>query len=198
MRKEEMIQQKKKIPKEFAFLFFSMIVSCLIIYSFVAPIHEDSKIKKLEIGVKKNNIESRELLLSRVMKAEISDEDNVSIENIEKIKSLASNRDNYEEYLVNIVEIAGGSSILIKNLAVSNYEKVSAKSKVNGNFNSSVISFSASGRFFNFINFLEDIERNIPLMQVESVGIGKEGNKDDSMASSSMLSFSVKINFFHY
>ena len=108
MRKEEIIQQKKKIPKEFAFLFFSMIASCIIMYGFAAPLYEDSKIKKLEIGVKKNNIESRELLLSRVMKAEISDEDKISVENIEKIKGLASNRDNYEEYLVNIVEIAGG------------------------------------------------------------------------------------------
>ena len=198
MRKEEIIQQKKKIPKEFAFLFFSMIASCIIMYGFAAPLYEDSKIKKLEIGVKKNNIESRELLLSRVMKAEISDEDKISVENIEKIKGLASNRDNYEEYLVNIVEIAGGRNVLINDLTVSNYGKVSAKSKVNGNFSSSVISFSASGGFFNFINFLEDIERNIPLIQVESVEIGKEGSKDDFVASSSMLSFSVKINFFHY
>ncbi len=193
-----MIQQKKKIPKEFAFLFFSMMTSCIIIYSFAAPLYEDSKIKKLEIGVKKNNIESREILLSRVMKAEISDEDKVSVENIEKIKSLASNRDNYEEYLVNIVEIASGRNILISDLSVSNYEKVSAKSKVNGNFNSSVISFSASSGFFNFIDFLEDIERNIPLMQVESVEISKGESEDDSMASSLMLSFSIKINFFHY
>ncbi|MCK4892278.1 MAG: hypothetical protein KAS78_06440 [Candidatus Pacebacteria bacterium] len=198
MRKEEMIQQKKKIPKEFAFLFFSMIASCIIMYCFAAPLYEDSKIKKLEIGVKKNNIESRELLLSRVMKAEISDEDKISVENIEKIKGLASNRDNYEEYLVNVVEIASGRNVLINDLTVSNYGKVSAKSKVNGNFSSSVISFSASGGFFNFINFLEDIERNIPLIQVESVEIGKEGSKDDFVASSSMLSFSVKINFFHY
>ena len=198
MRKEEKIQQKKKIPKEFAFLFFSMIASCVIIYSFADPLYKDAKIKKLETGVKKNNIESRELLLSRVIKAEISDEDKISVENIEKIKSLASNRDNYEEYLVNIVEIATGRNILIKDLAVSDYKKVSAKSKANGNFNSSVISFSASGGFSNFINFLEDIERNIPLMQVESVEIGKEGSENDSIASSSMLSFSVKINFFHY
>lgn len=198
MNKKEIIQQKKKIPKEFALLFFSMIASCIIIYSFAAPLHKDSEIKKLEIGVKKNNIESRELLLARVIKIEISDEDKISDENIEKIKGLASNRDNYEEYLVNIIEIAGGRNVLIKNLAVSGYEKVSVKSKVSGNFSSSIISFSASGGFLNFISFLEDIEQNIPLMRVELAEIGKEGNKDDSMASGPMLSFSVKINFFHY
>ena len=198
MYEEEITQQKRKIPKEFAFLFFSMIISCVVIYVFAAPLYEDSKIKKLEIGVKENNIESRELLLSRVMKIEISDEDKVSVENIEKIKSLVSNRDNYEEYLVNIVEIASDRNILINDLKISDYKKVSAKNKANGGFNSNVINFSASGGFFNFINFLEDIERNIPLMQLESVEIGEKESENSSIASNSILNFSVKINFFNY
>ncbi|MCK4918804.1 MAG: hypothetical protein KAS01_00260 [Candidatus Pacebacteria bacterium] len=197
MYKEEIVNQKKKKSKEFIALFCSVIVSCTIIYFVVKPMYEDLKSRGLEIKAKESSIKSREAVLLKAMEVEINNEYRTSVE---KIKSLVSSRDNYEEYLANIVDIADRKNILIDELQVSDEEDVSEEDDDSDtNFSSRSVSIVASGEFFNFINFLEDIEKNMPLMRIESIAIDKV-NRDDSdyVELTSILSFSIQINYFYY
>ncbi|MCK5412907.1 MAG: hypothetical protein KAI57_00880 [Candidatus Pacebacteria bacterium] len=197
MYKEEVEIHRKKKSKEFIALFCSVIVSSVIIYFVVRPMYEDLKLRGLEIKAKESSIESREALLLRAMEVEINNEYKASIE---KINSLVSDSDNYEEYLASIVDIADHKNILIDELQVLDKKDVSEKSDdENTNFNSKSVNIIASGEFFNFINFLEDIEKNMPLIQIESIAIDKIDNDDSTYSElTSILSFSIQINYFYY
>ena len=197
MYKEEVEIQKKKKSKEFIALFCSVIVSSTIIYFVVKPMYEDLKFRDLEIKAKESSIESREALLLKAMEVEINNEYKTSIE---KINSLVSNSDDYEEYLVSIVDIADRKNILIDELQVLDKKDVLEEDDDNNtNFNSRSINIIASGEFFNFINFLEDVEKNMPLIQIESIAIDKVDSDDsDYTELASILSFSIQINYFYY
>jgi len=196
MYKGEIVKQKKKISKEFIILFFSMIVSCTIIYFVIKPMYEDLRFRDLEIKAKEDSIELREALFLRVMEVEINNEYKTSIE---KINSLVSTSDDYEEYLANIVDIADRKNILIDKLQVSDEKEILEENDDNTNFNSKSVDIIASGEFFNFINFLKDIEKNMPLMQIEFIEIDKvNSDNNDYVGLSSILTFSIKINYFYY
>jgi len=193
MYKEETAKKKQKIPKEFLFLLFSMIISCIIVYVFSRPLYINLKARDLEVEIKKNNIESRELVLSRVIRINENDEYNTGVE---KMENIVSDRNNYEAYLANIVDIAKRKNIIISELQVLDSEENFNKDNVGVTPNSGTVNIVAVGEMSNFIDFLEYIEDNIPLMQVDSIEIDK--TKGDGIDLDSVLSFSVIINFFYY
>lgn len=192
MFKEDEIENKEEFPKEFVFLFLSMVISCLIVYFLSAPLYTELKIKKLEIAIKDDNIDLRDALVVLVKKIEVKKNEK---NNIEKIKNLVSTRDNYEEYLLNIIEIANSKNIIISDLKVGGIEEKNVKKDDVEIYNIGNISFSASGGYSNFINFLKNLEKNIPLLQVNSIEIENEGMGDDQISN---LNYTVEVSFFNY
>lgn len=186
------------ISKEllFLFLFLVLTASCIFMYSFVAPLREETELVKLEIAIKDKNIESRELWLSRIVK--LNEKNEANIEDIKKINSLAPNRNNYEDYLAHIIKLAGNKNVIIDSFSVLENQK---KDNNNG-LNSAKISFSASGGYSNFISFLEDIERSIPFTQVESVMVARSESDQNDMKSGgiagSIINFSAELSFNYY
>ncbi|MCK5490640.1 MAG: hypothetical protein KAI67_02240 [Candidatus Pacebacteria bacterium] len=193
---EEIIKHNKKITNNILILVISLMVSCIIIIIFTKPIYNNLKLGGFEIEAKEKSIESREFTLSRVMKIEVNDEYKTSVK---KIEDLVSEGNQYEEYLANIANLANRRNIIINELQISDTEKKPIEKDVKSNFNSEAINVLATGEFSNFINFLEDIEKNMPLMEVNHLEIEKIDKKTDEVASlNSRLSFSVKINYFYY
>jgi len=196
MYKEEIAKQHEKISNNILILVISLMVSCIIIIIFTKPIYNNLKFGGFEIEAKEKSIESREFTLSRVMKIEVNDEYKTSVK---KIEDLVSDGNQYEEYLANIANLANRRNIIIDELQISDAEKEPTKKDVKSNFNSESINVLATGEFSNFINFLEDIEKNMPLMEVNHLEIEKIDKNTDEVASlNSRLNFSVKINYFYY
>ena len=184
------------ILKEFLILFLILAVSCIFMYSFVAPLRKEAELIKLEIAIKEKNIKSRELRLSRIVK--LNEKNEANLKDIKKINSLVPNRNNYEDYLAHITKLAGNKNIIVDNLSISENQK---KDNNNG-LNIIKISLSASGGYSNFISFLEDIERSIPFTQVESVAVTREENNQDAVESGgiagSIINFSAELSFNYY
>ncbi len=179
------------ILKDFVFLISSLVVSCIILYFFVAPLYRTHKINLLEIDVKIRNVEARKVLLSSIVDSREKSENDTYIKNIEKIKSLVYPRDDYEGFLVKIIDISQKRSILIENFSIS------TAGTENKNFYSKDVSFSASGGYVNLLNFLEDLERSIPLIHVDSLEIRKSGDSEDE-EQSKILNISVKTKFYYF
>lgn len=197
---EEKFDNGLRISKEFLFLFLILAASCIFMHSLVIPLYKEAELMKLEIANKEKNIESRELWLSRIIKLNEKNEvdSEANAEDIKKINSLASNRNNYEDYLAHIIKLAGNKNIIVDGFSVLENQK-----KDNNNrLNSIKISFSAYGGYSNFISFLEDIERSIPFTQVESVAAARDESDQDDTKNEDMagliINFSAELSFNYY
>ena len=187
----KLVNKNVIILKDFVFLISSLIVSCVILYFFVAPLYRIYKINLLEIDVKIENVEARKVLLSGIIDSKENNENETYIKNIEKIKNLVYLRDNYEGFLAKIIDISQKRGILIENFSIS------TAGVDNKNFYSKNVSFSASGGYINLLNFLEDLEKSIPLIHVDSLEIKKSGDSDDE-EQSKILNISVKTKFYYF
>lgn len=194
---EKKLYNTPRISKKFLFLFLFLFAACFFMRSFVAPLHKEAELIKLEIAVKEKNIESKKLWLLRAI--ELNKKNKINIEGIEKINSLIPHRNNYEDYLAHIIKIAGDKNIIISGFSISENKRKSEKSKLNN----IKISLLASGGYSNFISFLEDIERSIPFMQIESVsasatGEGSQDIVENKDLAGSIINFSAELSFNYY
>ncbi len=186
---------KKNLFSEFLFLGIFLLVSCIIMHCFVRPLCREVKFAKLEISLKEKNIESKELLLLGVNDAGNNNE-KVN-ENVEKVNNLIPSKNNYENYLAHIVNLASARNIVVSNFSVEG-GRSDLKTK-NKKLNESEIIFSSSGGFLNFISFLRDIENGIPFVQVESISIfgsEKEDGEEDDLGL--ILNQQVSLKFYYY
>ncbi|MDF1498386.1 MAG: GspMb/PilO family protein [Patescibacteria group bacterium] len=193
---------KKKIPQDFVILFLILVIASFCIYFIIMPLHQEAEIKKLEINIKEQNIKSREFQLKRIQSIEDIESKENYLRNMDKIKNLISDRDNYEDYLAHIEKLAKDRNINIESLSVFDKKNIFKNKEVENNVKSKGISFSASGSFENFIDFLENIERSIPFVQVDSVSMktamGISEENESELLPVTILNYNIEISFFYY
>jgi len=193
---------KKKIPQDFVLLFLILVIASFCIYFIIMPLHQEAEIKKLEINIKEQNIKSREFQLKRIQSIEDIESKENYLRNMDKIKNLISDRDNYEDYLAHIEKLAKDRNINIESLSVFDKKNTFKNKEVENNVKSKGISFSASGSFVNFIDFLVNIERSIPFVQVDSVSMktamGISEENESELSSITILNYNIEISFFYY
>lgn len=188
------------IPNEIAFLVLALIFSSGIMYYGAAPLYKEAQISKMEVDLKNKNVESGKKMLSELSKlaesgGQIDDND------AEKISNLAPSRNNYENYLALIVELAGNKNIYINNFSIKE-QKVSPKADDAEKLKEGGISFSALGGFSNLESFLQSLENAIPFAQEESISISRKkqdaGNEEDSIGADSSPILESEISFKFY
>ena len=100
---------------------------------------------------------------------------------LEKFNSLLSEGNNTEEYIVNINKAANtsGSRVSIKNFSIGDPMPVKLSVENSSlDLQEAKISFSVLGDFYNFMSFLDSIEKNVPLMELSSLNIRKIESED--------------------
>ena len=187
----KLVNKNVIILKDFVFLISSLIVSCVILYFFVAPLYRTYKINLLEIDIKTKNVEARKILLSSIIDSRENNENETYLKNIEKIKNLVYARNNYEGFLAKIIDISQKRGILVENFSIS------TAGEVNKDFYSKNVSFSASGGYTSLLNFLEDLEKSIPLIHIDSLGLKKSGDNNNE-EQSKILNISVNTKFYYF
>lgn len=188
------------IPNEIAFLVLALIFSSGIMYYGVAPLYKEAQISKMEVELKNKNVESGKKMLSELSKlakssGQIDDND------AEKISNLAPSRNNYEDHLALIVELAGNKNIYINNFSIKE-QKASSETDGAKKLKEGGISFSALGGFSNLESFLQSLENAIPFIQEESISISRKKqdvkNEEDSIGAGSSPILESEISFKFY
>lgn len=161
------------IPKEIAFLVLALFFSSGIMYYGVAPLYREAQISRMEVNLKNKNIESGKKLLSEL--SEIAESGGqIDDADAEKIDNLISSKNNYEDYLALIVELASSKNIYADNFLISEEQKVSQKEDSDKKLKEEKISFSALGGFSNLVSFLQSLENAIPFIQEKSISISRK------------------------
>jgi len=192
-----------KIPREIIMLVLALVVSGAVMYYGVSSLYRESEIIGMEMEFKKENIQSKKLLLSTVSKL-VEERNRLNEDNMEKINSLVSHKNNYEDYLAHIVKLANSKNVSIKRLSVSSVPKSSKAEENKGEeFNEGKIDMSALSGFSNFTSFLQSIENGIPFIQEESMSIsGKAANTEvedgkTGIDNNPILDYEVSFKFYH-
>lgn len=161
------------IPKEIAFLVLALFFSSGIMYYGVAPLYREAQISRMEVNLKNKNIESGKKLLSELSEL-VESSGQIDDADAEKIDNLISSKNNYEDYLALIVELASSKNIYADNFLISEEQKVSQKEDNDKKLKEEKISFSALGGFSNLVSFLQSLENAIPFIQEKSISISRK------------------------
>ncbi len=203
----------EKLPVNYIIFIIAFVVACVAAAYVVAPKYKEIKLKKIEVMLTEKNIESKKLLYSRIVRsAGDSMDDEMYNDNMKKINQMASDRNNYEDYVMNLVELSKSRNLIVGDFSIAGLNKESGnntnknpgKEKIvsgkKADFITENISFTAVGGYYGFYEFLKDIEKNIPLLNIDSIEIGaeKEGNEKTQSESEIILTYSVKLSYYHY
>ncbi len=170
----EVKSSQKIVSKEMVFLFVSLAVSLIIFFVFSFPEYKKMKVMELEIGLIKDNINYRENTAKKIKNFNEKYKD-VKTKDIDKISSLLSDRNNFEEHLANINNSARANGILIDDFLVA--ESTESDSV----FKTVEVNFSAKGVFSNFFLFLDSLEKSIPLTDLNKLKIKKNEIEDEKI-----------------
>ena len=157
---------QKVVLRGAIFLFVSLTVSLIIFFVFSFPEYKKMKTMELEIGLIKDNINSRESTVKKIKDFNEKYKD-IKTKDVDKISSLLSDRNNFEEHLANINNSAKANGILIDDFIVAEFTESDFI------FKTVEVKFSAKGAFSNFILFLGSLEKNIPLVDLNKLKIEK-------------------------
>jgi len=198
-----------KFPINYIILIIAFLVACGFVVYAIAPEYKESKLKKIETALIGKNIESKDLLYARIVKNEDNlIEDETYKKNVAKFDQMISGKNNFEDYLVNLVELSKNRNLIVGNFSISevkpkksNNKKVVQTDSNKANVTTGTISFEATGGYYSLYEYLIDIEKNIPLLNVDSVtvsaGKATAGEQTQNDAGS-ILNYSIKLSYYHY
>ena len=177
---------QKVVLRGAIFLFVSLTVSLIIFFVFSFPEYKKMKTMELEIGLIKDNINSRESTVKKIKDFNEKYKD-VKTKDVDKISSLLSDRNNFEEHLANINNSAKANGILIDDFLVADFTESDSV------FKTVKVNFSAKGAFSNFILFLDSLEKNIPLVDLNELKIEKNETEDRKIVEIETEEEGIKI-----
>ena len=192
---------KKSISGKIAILFSALILSVVIIFFLVSSEFERMKLIKLEKETVNDNLELKKDIIDKIAKFNKTNKD-LDDDDLEKIYNLLPDDSNLNKQMASISKFAtsGGNGILIKEFSASE-AKSSAPNKDIPDFKEANLNFSLSGSFEEFMSFFNSIEKNIPLIDIESLNITREKNKDEEDEGKSgkknMLDCEVVFSLYH-
>ncbi len=197
---------EKSISSKVAILFSALILSVVIIFFLVSPEFERMKLIKLEKEIVSDNLKLKNDLIVRITKFNKTNK-NLDDDDLKKIYNLLPDDSNLNKQMASINKFAtsGGNGILIKEFSASE-AKSSASNKSQDNedipdLKEAHFDLSLSGSFEEFMSFFNSVEKNIPLMDVESLNIRREKIRDEENKEESrgknMLDCEVVFSLYH-
>ena len=191
--------REKIVSGKMILLFFSLLFSVTIMFVFLVPQFEQTKIKEMEIELTNKTLESKRDTFIKIDSFNRTYKD-ISKTEINKMYDLLPDDNNFEEHLANIDKMAKRSGISIQNISFPE-RKTQAGSTVNkDNFKIAEISFSTKSNFLNFMSFLSSLEKNIPITNIESISIIKKDENDDDSEDvmiDNNIETKTKLLFYH-
>ena len=190
-------------------LFVALFVSCGIMFYVVSPMYKEARIIKFANEAKEKDVELGKSLLLKIVNINKRNK-KVNNEEIEKIGEFIPNRDNYEDYLAHIVDLADNKNIKINGFSILKKERDEEKNKKkyeeenDNQFNKVSIDIMASGGFLNFMSFIRDIENGIPFVYEKSISISrskenkKETSEENKTDTNPVLNYEMNIEFYYY
>ncbi len=176
----------------------SLILTSILLFFFIVnPFFDDIKSLKTDISIYNNALDnSTSLQKERDLFLEKSR--NVSAKDRERLNSFLPDTVNNIKFILEIEKIANINEMPLRNIKFEDKPKV--EDKIQSSNNNMIVSndildykpygvfpveFITEGNYGNFLNFLEDLERNLRLMDIKSVSfivpdpISKSGNGFD-------------------
>ena len=197
---------KKSISSKIAILFSALIFSAIAVFLLVSPEFERMKLIKLEKEIVSDNLELKKDMIDRIARFNKTNK-GLDDDDLEKIYNLLPDDSNLNRQMASINKFAtsGGNGILIKGFSASEAKNlVSNKSQNNkdvSDLKEAHFDLSLSGSFEEFMSFFDSIEKNIPLIDVESLNITREKIKDEENEEESggknMLDCEVVFSLYH-
>lgn len=205
--------------KDIVVLLLSLVVSGSLFYIFSGPTYKSYLVLKQEIQLKQKNLANKKQLLDNI---QAFNRNNKDLElNVDKLKVFVSNRNNYEDYLGQINDLAISDNLQVSSFTVDDYKKTaaaaatttqgSAQSKdYDDKFKQKTVSFSVKGDFTNFLHFIKTLENSIPIVQEQSITVSIEQNAGPAQDASKTtiqpqqidqypsLTYQVSFKFVYY
>ncbi len=197
---------EKNISSKMAILFSALILSMVIIFFLASPEFERMKLIKLEKEMVNDNLKLKNNLIDRIAKFNKTNK-NLDDDDLKKIYNLLPDDSSLNKQMASVNKFAtsGGNGILIKDFSASEAKSsASNKSRNKGDvsdFKETHFDLSLSGSFEEFMSFFDSVEKNIPLMDIESLNIVREKTKDEESEEESggknMLDCEVVFSLYH-
>lgn len=194
-------KSKNSILNKIVILFLSLVFSVAVIFILVSPEFKRMKLMKLEKETITGNLKLKRNMINRIVKFNKTNKD-LDDNDLKKIYNLLPDDDNFIRQIasINKFAVSGGNGILIKEFSASKAKSSVSNKLQNGknvpDFKETSLNFSFSGSFMEFMSFFDHIEKNIPLIDVESLNITKEKAKNEN-ESKNMLNCKVMF-LLHY
>lgn len=197
---------KKSVSSKIAILFSVFVLSIIVIFFLVSPEFERMKLIKLEKEMVSDNLELKKDMIDRIAKFNKTNKD-LDDDDLKKIYNLLPDDSNLNKQMASISKFAasGGNGILIKSFSASE-AKSSASNKLTDSedvpdLKEAHFDLSLSGSFKEFMSFFDSIEKNIPLIGIESLNITRErtnnkGSEEES-GGKNMLDCEVVFSLYH-
>jgi len=156
--------------KDLAFLFLSLVISGMFLYFVAGDSYRDSLIVVKETELKQANLETKKELLNDI--EDFNEESKDSEMDVDKLSSFIPNRNNYEDFFAHIKGLAARDNLEISGIVLEDVKKAgSTKNGEDSGLNEKAISFSLSGDYSRFVNFMESMENSVPFVQERSMNI---------------------------
>lgn len=203
MRTDENIvvrrNKEKIVSDKMILLFFSLLFSITIMFIFLIPQYEQTKIKEMEIELIRKTLESKRDIFIKIASFDRTYKD-MSETEINKMYDLLPDNNNFEEHLANINKLAKRNGILVKNISFSEHEKQGSLAVNKSNLETAEISFSTESSFPNFMSFLSSLEKNIPLVNIDRISITKKnegGDKSEGVIIDNNIETEIRLLFYY-
>lgn len=203
MRTDENIvvrrNKEKIVSDKMILLFFSLLFSITIMFIFLIPQYEQTRIKEMETELIRKTLESKRDIFIKIASFDRTYKD-MSETEINKMYDLLPDNNNFEEHLANIDKLAKRNGILIKNISFSEHKKQGGLAVNKSNLETAEISFSAESSFPNFMSFLSSLEKNIPLVNIDRISITKKnenGDKSEGVIIDNNIETEIKLLFYY-
>jgi len=202
MRTDENIvagrNEKKIVSNRMILLFFSLLFFVIIMFMFLIPQYEQTRIKEMEIELIRKTLESKRDIFIKITSFNRTYED-MSETEINKMYDLLPDNNNFEEHLANIDKLAKRNGILVKNISFSEHKKQGVLPVNKNDLEIAGISFSTESNFPNFMSFLDSLEKNIPLANIDELSITKKESGDESEGAiiDNNIEAETKLLFYH-
>ena len=163
-------KRNNNIYIELKVLIVSFLLSLIILFFIAKPIYVEMKTNKDQIGLIQKNITLKNVALASLEDFK-NENKNIRNEELIKVKSLLQEEDRVELYIANINKISqlNDSDMEIISLLIGEAGRASPDRE--GALIKATISLSLMGEYDKLIVFLGNIEKFIPLVNLESLEI---------------------------
>lgn len=214
-----------KENQDLVILVVSLLLSVACIYFVIGE--SQREILRMQYQIKESNktVEQREKFLYDL--TVFNEETSKLAEGTRTIKSLISNRNNYEDFLAHIYSVAKSNNLSMSTISVGGGVDAAKQDKTanttNNTNNTNVatnqgnvlkkasVTFAVSGDFSSFVGFLNILENSSPFVQLETVAISTGGNTTGvgsvgdtaklnvgAVDQYPILSYNLTLNYLYY